>query len=262
MSALRKGICGMSASSAIDRSFLRTAANSAPPAEPRDCLKEDAAMNKLRLRFSKTGRAVYISHLDLMRTLTRAFLRAEIRLKYSEGFNPHPNISIALPLSVGCESVCELMDFTLVSDEDPQKVCELLSDQMPEGIQALEVYEPERKVKEIKWLRVSGMLEYDERDCCEMAKGLNEFYKAESIVIQKKTKRGIGESDIRPAVKEISFEASPDGVLMSALISAQEPTLNPELIADALRQLKPELAPDFAKFRRLEIFDENMSIFR
>ena len=57
-------------------------------------------MDKYRLLFSKTGRAVYISHLDLMRTLTRAFLRAECRLKYSEGFNPHPQISIALPLSV------------------------------------------------------------------------------------------------------------------------------------------------------------------
>ena len=56
-------------------------------------------MDKYRLLFSKTGRAVYISHLDLMRTLTRAFLRAECRLKYSEGFNPHPQISIALPLS-------------------------------------------------------------------------------------------------------------------------------------------------------------------
>ena len=57
-------------------------------------------MDKYRLLFSKTGRAVYISHLDLMRTLTRAFLRAECRLKYSEGFNPHPQISIALPVSV------------------------------------------------------------------------------------------------------------------------------------------------------------------
>ena len=73
-------------------------------------------MDKYRMLFAKTGRAVYISHLDLMRTITRAFLRAECRLKYSEGFNPHPNISIALPLSVGCESVCEIMDFKMLED--------------------------------------------------------------------------------------------------------------------------------------------------
>ena len=74
-----------------------------------------------RLLFEKTGDAVYISHLDLMRTMTRAFLRAGCRLKYSEGFNPHPNISIALPLSVGCEILCELMDFRKKKKKNPIK---------------------------------------------------------------------------------------------------------------------------------------------
>ena len=95
-----------------------------------------------------------------------------------------------------------------------------------------------------------------------MAEKLNEFYSADSVVITKKTKRGVGESDIRPAIKEISFERLDSDVRMQAVISAQEPTLNPELIADALRQLAPDIAPDFAKFKRLEIFDENMEPFR
>ena len=219
-------------------------------------------MDKYRMLFAKTGRAVYISHLDLMRTITRAFLRAECRLKYSEGFNPHPNISIALPLSVGCESVCEIMDFKMLEDVPCEEIKSRISDQFPEGIEVIDVYEMQRKVKEIKWLRISGVFEYDERDAAQMAEKLNEFYAAESIVITKKTKRGMGESDIRPAIKEISFESSGRDVILSAVISAQEPTLNPELIADALRQLAPEYAPDFAKFRRLEIFDENMEIFR
>lgn len=219
-------------------------------------------MDKYRMLFAKTGRAVYISHLDLMRTITRAFLRAECRLKYSEGFNPHPNISIALPLSVGCESVCEIMDFKMLEDMPCEEIKSRISDQFPEGIEVIDVYEMQRKVKEIKWLRISGVFEYDERDAAQMAEKLNEFYAAESIVITKKTKRGMGESDIRPAIKEISFESSGRDVILSAVISAQEPTLNPELIADALRQLAPEYAPDIAKFRRLEIFDENMEIFR
>ncbi len=219
-------------------------------------------MDKYRMLFAKTGRAVYISHLDLMRTITRAFLRAECRLKYSEGFNPHPNISIALPLSVGCESVCEIMDFKMLEDMPCEEIKSRISDQFPEGIEVIDVYEMQRKVKEIKWLRISGVFEYDERDAAQMAEKLNEFYAAESIVITKKTKRGMGESDIRPAIKEISFDSSGRDVILSAVISAQEPTLNPELIADALRQLAPEYAPDFAKFRRLEIFDENMEIFR
>ena len=65
---------------------------------------------RLRLRFEKTGRAVYISHLDLMQTLQRACSRAGYSLKYSEGFNPHPQISVALPLSVGAASRIELSE--------------------------------------------------------------------------------------------------------------------------------------------------------
>lgn len=219
-------------------------------------------MDKLRMKFAKTGRAVYISHLDLMRTLTRCFLRAECRLKYSEGFNPHPQISIALPLSVGCESVCEIMDFKMLEEMPTEEILKRLSVQMPEGIEVLEIYESERKVKELKWLKISGVFEYDERPAEEMAMRLNEFFAAESIVITKKTKRGVGQSDIRPAIKEICFEASGADVVLCATISAQEPTLNPELIADSLRQLAPDIAPDFAKFRRLEVFDENMQAFR
>lgn len=219
-------------------------------------------MNKYRLLFSKTGRAVYISHLDLMRTITRAFLRAGIRLKYSEGFNPHPGISIALPLSVGCESVCEIMDFTLAEDMSADEVFEALVPRLPEGIEAISVSEPARKVKEIKWLKVSGIFEYDDGNAADKCSRLKEFFSHDSIVISKKTKRGIADSDIKPAIKEISFSCGGDNVLLNAVISAQEPTLNPELLADALRQLEPELAPDFAKFRRIEIFDENMCKFR
>ncbi|MCF0138330.1 MAG: DUF2344 domain-containing protein [Oscillospiraceae bacterium] len=219
-------------------------------------------MNKLRLLFSKTGRAVYISHLDLMRTLTRAFLRAECRIKYSEGFNPHPNISIALPLSVGTESVCEILDFRLISDMEPGDVLDRLSKQLPEGIEALEVYESERKVKELKWLKVRGVFEYDTADTEKVLPRLCEFYSRDSIVISKKTKRGTGDSDIKPAIKEIAFALDGGDIRLDAVISAQEPTLNPELLAEALRQLCPEIAPDFAKFRRIEIFDENMRVFR
>lgn len=219
-------------------------------------------MDKLRLRFSKTGRAVYISHLDLMRTLTRAFLRADCRLKYSEGFNPHPNISIALPLSVGVQSYCEIMDFKTVDDKSPEDILEALSEQLPEGLEALEVYESERKIRELKWLKIEGVFEYDERDVNAMSEALGAFYSAESIVISKKTKRGVGDSDIKPAIKELRFEANENDVSLTAVISAQDPTLNPELLCEALRQLAPEIAPDFAKFTRIEVYDEKMEVFR
>ena len=219
-------------------------------------------MDKLRMRFKKTGRAVYISHLDLMHTMQRAFSRAGYELKYSEGFNPHPQISIALPLSVGAASECEIMDLRLKADAVLSEMPERLNDVMPEGISVIEVYPQQRKTAELKWLRVEGLFEYDSRDSVEMAKALAEFYAQPSIVITKKTKHGMGESDIRPAIKEIGFEAVEAGVKLRALISAQEPTLNPELLAEALRQLEPAIAPDFAKFTRKETYDADMGLYR
>ena len=219
-------------------------------------------MDKLRLRFSKTGRAVYISHLDLMHTMQRAFSRAGYALKYSEGFNPHPQISIALPLSVGAASVCELMDFKLREDPDLETLPAALTAALPEGIAVTEVYEPERKVALLKWLAVEGVFEYDARDAAEMARALENFWTRESVVITKKTKRGVGETDIRPGVREIAFTAGEGAVTVRALVSAQEPTINPELLAEALRQLAPEIAPDFAKFTRIETYDADGKVFR
>ena len=67
-------------------------------------------MSEARIQFIKTDRARYISHLDLMRTFQRAFLRAGIPIKHTEGFNPHAFVSIPLPLSVGYSSACEVLE--------------------------------------------------------------------------------------------------------------------------------------------------------
>ena len=219
-------------------------------------------MDKLRLRFKKTGRAVYISHLDLMHTMQRGFSRAGYELKYSEGFNPHPIISILLPLSVGASSVCELMDFRLKDDCNLSALPAELTAVLPEGIEVIEAYEPQRKSAELKWLQIEGVFEYDERSAEKMAELLKEFYSRDEIVISKKTKRGTGESNIAEAIRSVSFMPDGNGVKLSAVISAQEPTLNPELLAGALRQLMPDIAPDFAKFTRIETFDANMEVYR
>ena len=215
---------------------------------------------KLRLRFEKTGRAIYISHLDLMRTMQRVFLRADCPLKYSEGFNPHALISILLPLSVGVGSVCELMDFR--EDVDLAALPERLTAVMPEGIRALEAYPAGRKVRELKWLRVTGRYEYDHADPAEMAQKLSTFYAQDAIVITRKTKRGEGQMDIVPAIAELHIRPEETCVTVEAVISAQEPTLNPDHLVAALQQLAPELAPDFAAFTRQEVYTEDMQIFR
>lgn len=219
---------------------------------------------KLRMRFSKTGRAIWLSHLDLMRTMQRAFLRAEYPLKYSEGFNPHAQISILLPLSVGVSSECELMDFQLKDDVDLAQLPERLTAVMPEGITVHEAYPSETKAKYLKWLDVSGRLEYDDRDLLTMADGLAAFYRKPEIVITRKTKRGEGEMDIVPAIRELSIALNRDSksIVLEAIISAQEPTLNPDHLIAALRQQAPELAPDFAAFTRQQVYFENGEVFR
>ncbi len=67
-------------------------------------------MPKHTLAFSKADTAKFISHLDLMRTFQRSFLRAGIAIKHTEGFNPHAFVSIPLPLSVGFSSGCEVLE--------------------------------------------------------------------------------------------------------------------------------------------------------
>lgn len=219
-------------------------------------------MDKLRLCFEKTGRAVYISHLDLMHTMQRVFSRAGYELKYSEGFNPHPQISIALPLSVGVASFCEIMDFRLKGEADLREMPARLTAVMPEGLRVTDCYEQVNKTALLKFLEIRGEFEYDDRPLADMAEELNRFFSQQTIVIEKKTKRGQGQSDIRPAIREICFCAGEEAVELRAVISAQEPTLNPALLADALRQLRPEIAPDFARFMRIENYLENMEIFR
>lgn len=220
-------------------------------------------MDKLRILFEKKGRAIYISHLDLMRTLQRAFSRAGYSLLYSEGFNPHPQLSVLLPLSVGCASRCEILEFRLQGDtEDLARMPERLNKALPEGICILEAYSSLEKAKYLKYLRIEGRLEYDAGGLVEKAAALRKFFERDEIVITRRTKKGEGRNDIRPAIKEIDFSDDGSHVRLDAVISAQEPTLNPEHLINALRQLECSLTPDFAQFTRVEVCQENMEIFR
>ena len=112
-----------------------------------------------RLLFSKTGRAKYISHLDLMRTFQRAFARAGISIRHTEGFNPHPFVSIALPLSVGYSSECEILEFGLLEGTPYEAVPERLTAAMPEGIVVHDCYPAQRKMKELAFVNYIMNLE-------------------------------------------------------------------------------------------------------
>ena len=216
---------------------------------------------RIRLRFSKTGKAKYISHLDLMSVMRRALMRAGIDLKYSEGYNPHPYMSAALPLPVGCGSICELLDFEAASALVPGSLPEIINAKMPEGIRVLDAYTSVRKFSGIAWLDIEGAMYYDNGIPQDAAKRLTGRFMAESIVISKKTKSGVSDIDIAPLVRDAVVTGGGD-VTFRAKVSAQNPTITPDNLMSALDGVYSALKPDFALFTRIETYDANMDIFR
>ena len=99
-------------------------------------------MHAVRLNFSKTGRAIYISHLDINRMMTRAVRRAKLPMWYTEGFNPHPYLTFALPLSLGQSSDCEYMDIRIDGDITDEEIMNRLNAVLPEGVKILSVSAP------------------------------------------------------------------------------------------------------------------------
>ena len=218
-----------------------------------------------RLLFSKTGRAKYISHLDLMRTFQRAFSRAGIQIKHTEGFNPHPFVSIALPLSVGYSSQCEILEFGLVGGASYEEVPAKLTAAMPEGIIIHECYPAERKLKELASLNYIMNFEYPGGRPQEAEPAMIELLNKESLVIRKKSnksKKGYTEVDLIPLIRGWNLECQSDTMTLDAVLSAQNPGLNPELLRAAFCEFYPELAPDFVTFHRREVLDTDGKPFR
>ena len=148
-------------------------------------------MDKLRLVYEQTRRAIWMSHLDTMRTLQRAIKRAGIPIRYSEGFNPHELISILLPLSVGTASLCQIADIRVREDVDIAALPAQLTAVMPEGICVTDCYENAMKPAEFKWMRVNGTWEYDTADTETVAAKCRELFAA-PVEVMRKTKRGEG----------------------------------------------------------------------
>lgn len=215
-----------------------------------------------RIIFKKEGRAKFISHLDLIRTMQRAFIRAGVGIKHTEGFNPHPYMNFALPLSVGVESVCELMDFELEGDIELSDVPAALNKKFPEGITVLDAYNSDIKFKEIAFLKVAGRLVYDAGAAEDYAYKLRNLFTDKELVVEKKTKRGMIQCNVSAGIREIEITAGDGEVSLIATLSVQAPIATPALLIEAVKVYQPESLPDFASFTRLEVFDINMNLFR
>ena len=150
---------------------------------------------KIRVRYSKSGSLMFISHLDLNRTMTASFLRSKLPIYYSQGFNPHPKIVFSQPLPVGVSSECEYMDFSVTEDIPYEKITETMNSVMPGGIRFLDCYEPIGKFKDIMWAEYEYVFEIEPSE--EMLGKIRNAL-CGSIFVGKKTKSGVKTIDISP----------------------------------------------------------------
>ncbi|MBR5542598.1 MAG: TIGR03936 family radical SAM-associated protein [Oscillospiraceae bacterium] len=219
-------------------------------------------MRKVRVMYKKFGRAIYISHLDIMRTFQRVLTRAGIAVKHTEGFNPHPYISIALPLSLGYTGVCEFLDMVIENDMPNEEIASRMNSTLPEGIEVISVYENYRPVRDIAYSGYEISMEYDEGLPLSAIKKLSELFSKEEIVVLKKSKRGEVETNIAPLIKLFEVSAG-EGVLNAkAVLAAGSASLNPEYLIKAIEKYLPDCGPDFAEYTRVDVFDTDMKPFR
>lgn len=225
-----------------------------------------ARMHKHRLLFAKTGRAVYISHLDLMRTFPRAFLRAGLSAKQTEGFNQHTFVSIALPLSLGFSSRCEILEFELLDDIPLTEVPARLNAVLPEGIEVLACYEAQVPVKQIGWLDWKCTYTFDNGVPEGAREEFLRLYDTDSLVIQKpskKSKKGYTELDLIPLIHSMELTREDEHTLvLHAVLAAQNPGLNPELLVATAKEYCPLFQPDFVECERSEVLNTNFEVFR
>ena len=213
-----------------------------------------------RMLFEKTGTAIWMSHLDTMRLMQRAFRRAGVILHHSQGFTPHAYVSMLLPLSVGVASACEIMEYEL--DTDLRLTPEEMNAVLPEGVRVLSVYESSRKAKELTHLQAELTLQYDIGVPETAVRQIAALLSAKELLVEKRTKRGMEETDIRPMLKRCEIVAGARELRLNCVVCAQNPALNPMLLVSAIERYAPEAAPDFAKCRRVEVLDADGNVFR
>ena len=216
-----------------------------------------------RALFEKTGNARYISHLDLMRVFQRAFKRAGLPLTHTQGFNPRPSVSIALPLSLGVESQCELLDFELESPYACAEIREKLNAALIDGVYIREVYEQGQKLKNLALLQSRLVLEYDRHISDDAEDVIQSLFSRPELIVEKKGKNGTTQQDIIPMLRRLAVKKLSDReVEITALHSCQNPSLNPMQLSAAITKYLPELAPDYVRCFREELFNTNETIFR
>lgn len=224
---------------------------------------------KVRIKFIKHGPVKFIGHLDIMRYFQKAIRRAEIDIKYSEGFSPHQVMSFAAPLGVGLTSNGEYMDIEVNSMTDTKTMMDQLNAVMVEGISVTDCHVLDERAKNAMSLVAAADYTLTFREGKEPAdlegffQGLSEFMKQSEILITKKTKKGEKEVDIKTGIYELSVDG--ERIFMK-VSSGSADNLKPELVMEAYYQFLGLTLPEFAfHIQREEVYgntgdDENRNL--
>lgn len=202
-----------------------------------------------RLTFSKSDRAVYISHLDLMRTMQRAFKRANLPIWYTKGFNPHAYIMFPLALSLGVMSDVEVMDVALTEEISCEDVVKRLNASLPLGLKIMRAASPVNDHKKIKQAEYEILFE-GEQDSFD---DFNRFISQDRIEIKKITKKKKEKIiDIKQYLKVSEIENNGEGLLLRVLLPAGcDNNINPGVLTDAFSEFSKKSFS--VKIKRIKI---------
>ena len=209
----------------------------------------------LRIKFNKTNEAKYISHLDLLRTFNRMLMRSDLKPSYSQGFNPHILLTFALPASVGMETRNDCADITVDGEYDILKVKKNLISAAPTGIEITEVSENLSP----QFNTVCAAMYTVLIDTNASKDDIIEFLRKDEILIDKKTKKGIKEVDIKPLF--LSYEVE-DGITLKLKLKAgSQENLNPSLVIKAMEKYIENITVSNVRIIREYLISESESIF-
>lgn len=219
----------------------------------------------VRVKFQKIGDLQYISHLDLQRTLHRILVRAGIPMWYTKGFNPHAKIVFSTPLSVGAQSVCEMVDIRIDRDMPCEEIKRLLNLEVTDELRILDVYLPNTKFSDIVW--ASYDIEIHEKGIQKLAESVRSLTSTDCIMAVKKTKSGEKEVNILPMIREFSVNKSENGEYISiqtVLSVGSDNYLNPELVISVLKEKFGILSEEdswYSIMRTATYFQDGITVF-
>ena len=186
------------------------------PAAVRHPIRGGFALTKYRLKYCKEAGMRFVSHLDLLKIFSRAARRCGLPLSYSQGFNPHPELVFNAPLPLGVTSESEFVDISLDEDLSEQQCLSLLVSALPAGIRPLSVRRmADREATVMKYVcACKYSLEVELSGVVPQAyvQQISDLLRDDTpIVVMKKSKSGVKETDIRPMIRSFFDDLHIDG---------------------------------------------------